>query len=257
MGNEAPNLMDSIEKPKGRVAVKLQRNHFSKDSSDKYVGRAVRKTHTVGNILQLIAEKVPQLDIGTVYSVCDALEKVVTESLRAGHSVNCLNLGIFYIACKGSTDGTSSSPAITVRFIPSEITKTAISEVAIDQQSYTEPVAIISKILDVETATAEGILTLNGTVQIVGHKLLIGGEDSGIWIAPATGAEAEIDPSGANWIQVTAKLSVNKPGTLLFPLPKTLTAGTYRIVLKTRTPSNIRYVRKEIIKTISDPVTIK
>ena len=116
------NLMDSIENPNGRVSVKLQRNYFSKDSSDKYIGRAVRNTHTVGNVLQLVANKVPQLDIGTVYSVCDAFEKVVTESLGGGNSVNCLNLGLFYIACKGSTDGKSSTPGITVKFIPSETT---------------------------------------------------------------------------------------------------------------------------------------
>ena len=49
------NLMDSIENPNGRVSVKLQRNYFSKDSSDKYVGRIVRNTHSVGNVIQLVA----------------------------------------------------------------------------------------------------------------------------------------------------------------------------------------------------------
>lgn len=46
MASSTSNLMDSIENPNGRVSVKLQRNHFSKDSSDKYVGRAVR-THPI------------------------------------------------------------------------------------------------------------------------------------------------------------------------------------------------------------------
>ena len=85
MANTSLNLMDSIENPNGRVAIRLQRNLFSKDSSDKFYGRAIRNTHTVGNVLQLVANKVPQLDIGTVYSVCDALEKVVTESLGNGN----------------------------------------------------------------------------------------------------------------------------------------------------------------------------
>lgn len=195
MASSTSNLMDSIENPNGRVSVKLQRNHFSKDSSDKYVGRAVRNTHTVGNVLQLVANKVPQLDIGTVYSVCDALEKAITESLGGGNSVNCLNLGVFYLACKGSTDGA---------------------------------------------------LSLNGSVQITGKKLLVGGEDSGA-----------IDESGAGWTKVTAKLSVNKPGTLLFPLPKSLAAGNYRIVLKTRCPSSLKYARKELVITISDTLEIK
>ena len=251
------NLMDSIENPNGRVSVKLQRNYFSKDSSDRYVGRIIRNTHTVGNVIQLVANKVPQLDIGTVYSVCDALEKVITESLGGGNSVNCLNLGVFYIACKGSTDGSAFSPNITVKFIPSEVTKSAISDVAVAQENYSEPTASISRIVDVDTGTSDGILSLNGSVQISGKKLLIGGEGSGIWFAPASGELATIDESGADWIPVTAKLSVNKPGTLLFPLPKTLEAGTYRIVLKTRCTSNSKYERKELISTVSDALEIK
>ena len=251
------NLMDSIENPNGRVSVKLQRNYFSKDSSDKYVGRAIRNTHTVGNVLQLVANKVPQLDIGTVYSVCDALEKVITESLGGGNSVKCLNLGLFYIACKGSTDGKSSTPDITVKFIPSETTKAAISKVTVEQEGYSAPSAEITQILDIDTGNADGALTLNGSVQMSGKKLLIGGDDSGIWFAPATGEEAATDESGADWVQVTAKLSVNKPGTLLFPLPKTLTAGTYRIVLKTRCTSTLSYKRKELITTVSEAVVIQ
>ena len=94
-------------------------------------------------------------------------------------------------------------------------------------------------------------------MQILGKKLLIGGDDSGIWFAPATGEDGAIDESGTDWTQVTAKISVNKPGTLLFPLPKTLTAGTYRIVLKTRCTSNLKYKRKELITTVSDVIQIQ
>lgn len=251
------NLMDSIGNPNGRVSVKLQRNYFSKDSTDKYVGRAIRNTHTVGNVLQLVANKVPQLDIGTVYSVCDALEKVVTESLGGGNSVNCLNLGLFYIACKGSTDGKSSTPEITVKFIPSDLTKTAISKVTVEQTGYSEPQATIAQIQDIDTGGTDRVLTIKGSVQITGKKLLIGGDDSGICFAPATGDDYVIDETGADWVKVTATLSVNKPGTLLFPLPKELTAGNYRIVLKTRCTSSLHYKRKELVTTISDAVTVK
>ena len=98
---------------------------------------------------------------------------------------------------------------------------------------------------------------MNGSVQISGKKLLIGGDGGGIWFAPAAGDAATIDESGADWTQVTAKLSVNKPGTLLFPLPKTLSSGTYRIVLKTRCTSNLKYKRKELVSTVSDTLVVK
>ena len=251
------NLMDSIENPSGRVAVKLQRNQFSTDSSNKYVGRAVRNTLTVGNVLQLVANKVPQLDIGTVYSVCDALEKVIKESLSNGNAVSCLNLGVFYIACKGATDGKSSSPEITVRFVPSEGTKGAVSNVTIEQSGYAEATAEIAEILDVATGSAERELTAGGAVKITGKRLLIGGEGSGIWLAPANNAENSIDESGADWVKVEAKLAENKPSSLLFPLPKTLAEGAYRIVLKTRCPTNLKRERKELLTTVSESLIIK
>ena len=72
-----------------------------------------------------------------------------------------------------------------------------------------------------------------------------------------TEEDGAIDESGTDWTQVTAKISVNKPGTLLFPLPKTLTAGTYRIVLKTRCTSNLKYKRKELITTVSNVIKIQ
>ena len=117
--------------------------------------------------------------------------------------------------------------------------------------------ATISQILDIDTGSTDWNISLNGSVQILGKKLLIGGDDSGIWFAPATGEDGVIDESGTDWTQVTAKISVNKPGTLLFPLPKTLTAGTYRIVLKTRCTSNLKYKRKELITTVSDVIQIQ
>ena len=43
-----------------------------------------------------------------------------------------------------------------------------------------------------KTLQPNGNLLLNGSVQILGKKLLIGGEGGGIWFAPATGEAASI-----------------------------------------------------------------
>lgn len=94
-------------------------------------------------------------------------------------------------------------------------------------------------------------------MQVLGRRLLIGGENSGIWFAPAVGSKSVIDESESDWMPVTAKLSVNKSGTLLFPLPKTLERGMYRLVLKTRCPSNLKYVRKELVTTVSDALVVQ
>lgn len=256
MALSAQNLVDSIENPNGHVSVRLQRNLFSKNASDRYFGRAIRNTHTVGNVLQLVADKVPHLDTGTVYSVCDALEQVIMDVLSQGNSVNCLNLGEFYIACTGTTDGKTTMPGITVKFTPSERTKNAISKITVEQEAYAEPKAVISYIQDIDTGLKDGTLTEKGSVRINGKKLCIGGEGSGIWFAPVENSTYTIDESGADWTQVSAALSENKPGSLLFPLPKTLAKGKYRIVFKTKCPTSLHSERKELVTSISDVVEI-
>ncbi len=250
------NLMDSIESPNGRVAVKLQLNTFSKDSSDKYCGRTVRNTHTVGNVMQLIKDKVPHYDMGTVYSVCEAFENVIEESLASGNAVKCLKLGTFYIACKGTTDG-SSSTEITVGFTPSDLIKKSVENISINQESYTEPKAEIYEIQDVYTTSTDGVLTLNGSVKITGKKLKIAGSESGVWFAPTTGENQTILSDGSDWIAVSSPLAINKPGTLLFALPQNLEAGFYRIVLRTRCPSTVYRERKDLIETVSEAIEVK
>lgn len=147
MANIASNL-NFFEDPNGRVSVKLQRNYFSKDSSDKFVGSAVRNTRTVGNVLQLVADKVPQLDIGM--KVLFALGK-------------------------------------TLKVVLSERTKAAIGKLAVSQEDYSPVSETISKITDIDTGRSGDALSLNGSVQIFGKRLLIGGYGSGICLAPASG----------------------------------------------------------------------
>ncbi|MBD5436277.1 MAG: DUF4469 domain-containing protein [Treponema sp.] len=54
-----------------------------------------------------------------------------------------------------------------------------------------------------------------------------------------------------------ATISINTLGTLLFPLPKTFSAGTYRIVLKTRCTSSLKYECKGMMTTISEAIAIQ
>ena len=77
-----------------------------------------------------------------------------------------MNLGLFYIACKGSTDGKSSTPSITVKFIPSETTKSAISKVTIEQTDYSEPAATISQILDIDTGNSKDFCKQTGNAPV-------------------------------------------------------------------------------------------
>lgn len=253
MSMTSSNLVDSIQNPNGSVAVKLQPNNFSRDSSDKYVGRTARYTRTVGNVLQLVKDKVPQLDTGSVYSVCDALESVIRESLAAGYAVSCLNLGVFYIACRGTTDGSATLSDVTVRFAPSDRAREAVSGIEVAQDTYSGPAAVITEVQNVATGLCDGTLALGNSARVTGRRLKVGGEGSGVWFAPV--ADGEISESGGDWITVTANLAVNLPGTLLFALPSDLAAGTYRIVIKTRYGTANRE-RKELLTAVSGDIAV-
>lgn len=137
------------------------------------------------------------------------------------------------------------------------MTKSAISKISISKEDYTEPVAIINKIIDIDTGLSDGFLSLNGSVEILGSKLKIGGIGSGIWFAEATGSDYSINEDETDWYGVTTNLTENTSEKLLFPLPKNLTKGTYRIVLKTKCPISLKQERKEFIKTISEPIEVK
>ncbi len=81
--------------------------------------------------------------------------------------------------------------------------------------------------------------------------------EAGFGSRPHLAKMTQIDQDSSDWEQVTAPLSVNTLGTLLFPLPKTLSAGKYRFVLRTRCTSSLKYERREMVTTVSDAIAIQ
>ncbi|MBO7485754.1 MAG: DUF4469 domain-containing protein [Spirochaetaceae bacterium] len=239
----------------GRVSVKLQKNQFAKEGTENFYGKVNRYTYSTQNILDIMQEAVPLVDLGTVTSVLNAYANTVLKVLAAGFAVRFGELGIFYIAGKGTVKNENEKPSLTVRFSASQILKDAVQDVEITSSEYEIPSGIITSVTDVTTGKSDGTLTANSSVLVEGTNLKVGGEDSGIWFASILD-NGNLSGDESQWVKIESALVYNLPSKLLFTIPQTLVTGNYKIVVRTRYAGRCGYERKYLVEAISEKVTI-
>ncbi|MCH5289792.1 MAG: DUF4469 domain-containing protein [Treponema sp.] len=256
MNLDANNTFITIqESVNGRVAVRLQKNQFARDGQESFYGKVERHTYTAQNIIDLMMQKLPLMDAGTVASVLNAYTSTVVDALAAGNAAKFGELGTFYIAGKGVVDSESGKPTLTVKFTPSQKLKDAVQNVEVASSGYVEPCGAISGITDVTTGKTDGSLTMGGSVLANGTNLKVGGADSGIWLAPV-GENGRLSDDEGDWVKVETALVYNLPSKLLFALPASAAAGRYRIVVRTRYTGKSSRERKELLEAVSETVVI-
>ncbi len=243
------------ETANGRVSVKLQKNHFAKEGTENFYGKVDRYTYSTQNILDVMAETVPLVDLGTIASILNAYANIILKVLAAGNAVKFGELGTFYIAGKGTVDSGSGKPELTVRFSATQILKDAVQKVEISSSQYTAPSGVIISVTDVVTGKMDGTLTSGGSVLLNGSNLKVGGEDSGVWFVPVT-ATGELVSDETLWKKVDTALVYNHPTKLLFAIPADLTTGQFRIVVRTRYAGKAGYERKYLVEAVSEIVEI-
>ena len=243
------------ESANGRVSVKLQKNQFAKDGSENYYGKVERFTYSTQNILDAMSDAVPLVDLGTVASVLNAYANTVLKVLAAGNAVKFGELGIFYIAGKGTVDTETGKPALTVKFTATKTLKDAVQNVEIASSEYIAPSGVITSVIDVTSGKTDGTLMANGSVLLEGSSLKIGGDDSGIWFV-SVDENGNVASDETSWIKVESALVYNLPSKLLFALPQSLTSGKYKIVVRTRYAGKSGYERKYLVEAISETVEI-
>ena len=195
------------------------------------------------------------VDLGTVASVLNAYASTVLKVLSAGNVVRFGELGIFYIAGKGSVDNENGKPKLTVKFSAAQTLKDAVQNVEIANSEYVAPSGLITSVTDVATGKSDGNLSASSSVLVEGSSLKVGGEDSGIWFAPV--ADSGILPGDeSKWTKIETTLIYNLPSKLLFALPQELESGKYKIVVRTRYAGKTGYERKYLVEAISETVTI-
>ena len=243
------------ESANGRVSVKLQKNQFAKNGSESFYGKVERNTYSTQNILDVMKDAIPLVDLGTVASVLNAYANTVLKVLSAGNAVKFGELGTFYITGKGTVKNESGKPKLTVKFSTTQLLRDAVQNIEIASSEYVAPSGMITSITDITTGKTDGTLSINSSVLVEGSNLKVGGGDSGVWFVPLT-EKSELNSDVGTWIKVESALIYNLPSKLLFAIPQSLTAGKYKIVVRTRYAGKSGYERKYLIEAISEIVTV-
>jgi len=241
------------ESAPGRIRIVLQESNLPENGS--IYGKVLRDRCKTENIVDMVAKKIPLVDTGTIVSVLNAYADSVLEALSRGRSVPFGRLGTFYISAKGAVERDSGKIPLTIKFEAAQLMTEAVGNMEIISAKKSEPHAFISSVINVATGVSGGSLTEGCSVLIKGSNLCIGGKDSGVWFVPSI-ENGSFSHDEASWIKIDSPLVYNQPSKLLFNLPQSVKAGTYRIVVHTRYLGRRKYERKEIIEIISDKVTV-
>lgn len=228
------NIYDGLAKD-GKVKVNLSTSTFGDDKV--FYGKVVKNLITASNFYKELQDELPEISEGIIFAVCNAVQKRTLKLLKKAYAVDCLSLGIFRIATSGTTDSTTGTIPLTVKFTPSELVKEAIRGIQINEVSVSKPKIIIDKIIDISTGLDNGILTPNNSVEILGTGLKVLGNDSSIWFCEAD-ENGNYSNDENTWIKVQ-RIHYNCQKKLQIILPNSLTSGTkYVIVIKTRSSSS-------------------
>lgn len=237
------------EEKAGQVSLKLQRNVFKGSDAEEYYGKVERILHSNENVLDKMAERLPDITIGKITDVMTVYTKVLLEILKSGGAVRFGSLGTFYIASKGTTESQTGKTGLTVKFSCDNTLCNAVDAVEIANSQFVEPKGLIDLITDLSRNESDGTLKAGASVIIEGSGLRIAGEDSGVWFAPIENAKPKNDES--TWTKTDGKFFYNTPKKLLFTMPENVSPGKYCFILRTRCSGYSKHERKDLIETVS------
>ncbi len=210
-------------------------------SKDYSYARVQRNTAYIGNILDKVLKTEKNLTRATLLYASEVLRDGVIELLKEGKSVDILELGTLYIKPAASmetlTPKISDVPEMSVSFSPSELALSSVKDVVVglDVTKSTEPE--ILSLLDMKTKTSGVNLSAGGTVKISGKRLKVaGGSDLqvGVFFVPCS-EDGSYKNDLSEWICVPVEeLAMgNTSGSIIFNMPENISAGNYRLAVRT------------------------
>lgn len=241
------------------LSVTLQKNNLS-PSENSFIGHVTRNVLTLSNLIANIAEKNAGLSSYTIEHSAKLLSDEILKGCRNGYAVDVLGLGTLYIAISGAVTGEkpngTSIPGFKICFAPSAKTKAMAENIKVDKVIIANNAPSFDKIINVFNQNEEHVLMKGKGVKILGEKLKIMGDDSGIWFAPID-ERGEAIKDETKWILVNATtISINKPKTLEFYVPDDIEVGSYRLVVRTRYGSGDKLL-KSLVEGFSSVVKIE
>lgn len=240
------------------LSVTLRKNQFSTDENS-FIGRVTRNTVTLENLIASISEKNSGVSPYMIQHVANLLGNEMLSACQNAKAVDVLGLGTLYISVAGSVNGEnpveSSIPGFKLNFTPSSRAQEAVDSLKVDKVIIADSSPIIDRIINTFNQNEERNLLKGKGVKITGSKLKILGNDSGIWFAPLD-IDGNINKDETNWIQVsTETISQNKPKTIEFYVPDSISEADYKIVIRTRYCSGDKEL-KSAVTAISKTVNV-
>ncbi len=216
--------------------------------SDKTVSYAKVKRNTafIGNIVSTILEHNKVMDRETLLYAAGLFRNAILSLLKDGKAVDLLEMGVLYIKPDGSIDsetpGIEDVPKMTLSFTPSDIALESVKDVTAgaDISTTTEP--IIASLFNIHTKKSGTELSIGYSARITGKRLKIAGDEAetGLYFASCT-EDGTYNMDSSTWTPLGMENIIdNTNTTILFNLPASITAGKYRVIIKTAYGSGTR-----------------
>lgn len=216
--------------------------------SDKNVSFAKVKRNTafIGNIVSKILEHNKVLDRETLLYSAGLFRNAILELLKGGKAVDLLEMGVLYIKPNGSIDSETPDiediPKMTLSFTPSDIAIEAVKDVTAGADISTTNEPLLSALYNIHTRKSGTELSIGYSARITGKRLKIAGNEAktGLYLASCT-EDGTYDPDPSSWISLGMENIVDNTNTkILFNIPDSVTAGNYRLIIKTAYGSGTR-----------------
>ena len=248
-----------IKDEDNKLVIALHTNPFSTEKRN-YIGSIPRDTLTISNLAARVKDGDRGLDEYTVLKAAGLLKKECLNAIRRGQAVNLMGLCTMFIVPEGTVDGGNPSAALSqklaLHFSPTSEAQEAVSGLKITKVIVNDGQPQIDSMLRLPGEIPSNTFTSGKAIRLVGNKLKVAGEGSGLYLCPADG-NGNISKDEAEWTEITGgQFACNNPKRLEFFIPDDIAEGSYRIKLKTFYSRNKQNL-KTAISVVSDVIKIQ
>lgn len=227
------------------VNVVIRANPFNKEE-DSFFGSVTRNTVTQEQLIKGILDENQNTNTGlNAYILNFAMDRMKTQILteiKNGNAVSVLDLGTMYLCTKGSFKTAKETADVSalkdvqlgVGFTASTDVQNAVDKLKIGSVSHTISTPVINKVINLATKVADGTIKGGKTAEIVGNKLKLMGEPSGVYLVPLDEAQKPTTDETA-WIRISDEdILKNYPKSLIVQLPTFEESGAlYCVAVRT------------------------
>lgn len=221
-------------------SVRLHKDHLHE--SGRYVGKVEQRVKNTGNIIADILEDGCPFSDGELFFAAMVFRSAWLKALENGYGVDMFEMGTMYLAADDTfsedayvmgEDEKKNMPRLTARFSVSKLAKEAAAKVQIDADDIrrADSLPFIENITNWREKKREELFT-GDAVEITGTNLKIVGKGAGVFFVPVQEDGWKINDE-SKWHKAE-RLDVNFPKRLWFYVPESVTAGKYKIIVRTK-----------------------